>query len=152
MVELIRTNSSNQDFIELVANLDMYLKIVDGDDHNFYNQYNGLESLKHVVVAYSNKQPVGCGAFKEYNTGTVEIKRMYVNPTNRDSGIASKILKELEDWSRELNYTKSILETGLKQVEAINFYKKNNYYLIPNYEQYKGVENSLCFEKNLELN
>lgn len=151
MIEIFRTNSSNQDFIELVANLDRYLKIVDGDDHNFYNQYNGLESLNQVVIAYVNNLPVGCGAFKEYNPTTTEIKRMYVNPTNRDSGIASKILKELEDWSRELNYTKSILETGLKQVEAINLYKKNDYQLIPNYGQYKGVENSLCFEKKLTL-
>ena len=145
MIELIRTNSNNIDFIELVKSLDNYLKIVDGDDHSFYNQYNGLDSINNVVIAYIENLPVGCGAFKEYTTDATEIKRMYVNSENRTSGIASKILKELEDWTRELNHTRCVLETGLKQVEAINLYKKNNYCLISNYGQYKGVENSLCF-------
>jgi len=51
MIKLTRTNSENQDFIKLVASLDNYLKTTDGDEHQFYNQYNGIDSLNHVVVA-----------------------------------------------------------------------------------------------------
>jgi GNAT superfamily N-acetyltransferase len=75
---------------------------------------------------------------------------MYVSPSHRNKGNASKILYELENWARELSYKKCILETGKKQLEAISLYKKNGYTLTENYGQYAGVENSVCFEKLLE--
>ncbi|WP_034040993.1 GNAT family N-acetyltransferase [Wocania ichthyoenteri] len=149
MLKLIRTNFDNKDFINLVKKLDDYLTFVDGDEHDFYNQYNNIDVLNNVIVAYSNSIPVGCGAFKAFNTNTVEIKRMYTNSENRGEGIASKILKELEIWSNELGYNYCVLETGIRQVEAVQFYKKNNYTIIPNFEPYKNVENSLCFKKDL---
>jgi len=149
MLELIKTDSNNQDFIQLVKQLDSYLEITDGDEHDFYNQFNSITNLKHVVVAYLNKTPVGCGAFKAIKTHTVEIKRMYTVKTARGKGIASAILEVLEDWAKNLEYTNCVLETGIRQVEAEQFYKKCNYQIIDNYGQYIGVKNSLCFEKKL---
>lgn len=149
MLKLVRTNSENIDFINLVKKLDAYLTIVDGDDHDFYNQYNNIDVLKHVVVAYLNHTPVGCGAFKKFDNTSVEIKRMYTNPESRSGGIASKILKELEVWSNELGYNSCILETGIRQVEAVQFYKKNDYSIISNFGPYENIENSLCFKKEL---
>lgn len=149
MIEINRTDSQNLDFIDLVASLDKYLKTTDGDEHLFYNQYNVIDSLSQVVIAYENGKPIGCGAFKEYEHGISEIKRMFVKPNTRSKGVGSKILRELEDWSRELLYDKCILETGIKQTEAIYLYKKNKYCLISNYGQYKDAGNSLCFEKQL---
>jgi GNAT superfamily N-acetyltransferase len=75
---------------------------------------------------------------------------MFVSPGSRNKGIASKILSELENWASELSYTKCVLETGKRQPEAVGLYKKNGYKLIPNYGQYTGVENSVCFEKELK--
>ncbi len=75
---------------------------------------------------------------------------MYVLPEKRGHGIASLVLRELEAWAKELNYTSCILETGYKQPEAISLYKRNLYNIIPNYGQYAGVESSVCFEKVLE--
>lgn len=149
MIKLVKTNSSHKDFIGLVELLDSYLKVTDGDEHEFYNQFNSLESLKNVVIAYQDNKPVGCGAFKEYNCDTIEIKRMYTLSEARGLSIASKILKILEDWSKELEYKTSILETGNRQLEAIQFYKKNHYKICPNYGQYTNVENSVCFTKPL---
>jgi GNAT superfamily N-acetyltransferase len=74
---------------------------------------------------------------------------MYVPPVHRGKGIASVVLKELEVWAKELSYSKAILETGKKMVEAIRVYEKNSYSIIPNYGQYVGVEESVCFEKRL---
>ena len=37
----------NIDFINLVKKLDAYLKIIDGEDHAFYNQYNNIDVLKY---------------------------------------------------------------------------------------------------------
>ena len=80
----------------------------------------------------------------------MEIKRMYTSPESRGKGIASSVLSELEGWASELSYEKCILETGKKQPEAIGLYEKNGYKTIPNYGQYAGIENSLCFEKHLK--
>ena len=149
MINILRTSSENHDFIELVRLLDADLAIRDGDKHAFYDQFNKIDNIRFVVVAYINNKPAGCGAIKEYKPDTMEVKRMYVLPENRKKGIASKIITELEIWASELSYSKCILETGKGQPEAIELYKKNGYTLIPNYGQYAGVENSLCFEKRL---
>ncbi len=86
----------------------------------------------------------------ELDADTMEVKRMYVTVNYRGQGIASVVLKELEEWAAELNYDKCVLETGNKQPEAIALYKKNGYKIIPNYGQYKNVENSICFEKEIQ--
>ena len=150
MIRLIRTNSDNADFIFLVKQLDAYLKITDGDEHDFYNQFNAIDTLNHIVVAYIENQPVGCGAFKEFNQNSVEIKRMFTLAKTRGKGTATLLLKELENWATELNYSTCVLETGIRQIEAVQFYKKNLYNIIPNYGQYAGVENSICFKKILK--
>ena len=149
MINILRTSSENHDFIELVRLLDADLAIRDGDKHTFYDQFNKIDNIRYVVVAYENNIPAGCGAIKEYKPDSMEVKRMYVLPEHRKKGIASKILDELEIWASELFYSKCILETGKGQPEAIELYKKKGYTLIPNYGQYAGVKNSLCFEKRL---
>lgn len=147
MLTIKRTTSDDADFQQLVAHLDKYLSIIDGDEHAFYAQYNKIDSLKNAVVCYEGNIPLGCGAFKEFVYGTVEIKRMYVVPESRGKGIASLILKELENWAAELNYTEAILETGKKQTDAVHLYQKSGYTIIPNYGQYENVENSVCMQK-----
>ena len=149
-MKIIRTNSENKDFIDLVKLLDADLAQRDGEDHSFYAQFNKIDTIKHAIVLYENDIPLACGAIKEFDTDSMEIKRMYTLSQNRGKGIASKILSELEKWAKELSYKRCVLETGLKQPEAIALYKKNGYDVIPNYGQYIGVENSKCFEKVLE--
>jgi putative acetyltransferase len=149
MITLKRTNSADVDFTTLIKALDLDLKIRDGDEHAFYAQYNKVAAINHVVVAYQNNEAIGCGAIKEYLPTTMEVKRMYVPVTQRGKGIASLILTELESWALQLGYQTCVLETGLKQPEAIALYKKNGYQIIENYGQYAGVENSVCFKKEL---
>lgn len=149
MIEILRTNSDNKDFIKLVASLDVDLAGRDGEDHDFYTQFNKIDKIRYVVLAYDEGEPVGCGAIKEYEPRIMEVKRMFVNPDCRGKGIASKILKELEKWTSELSFKKCILETGVKQPEAIGLYKKNGYEFIANYGQYAGVTESVCFEKKI---
>ncbi len=143
------SNSENPDFLELVKHLDADLAIRDGDEHEFYNQFNKLDAIKNVVVAYLNGEAVGAGGIKQYSPGIMEVKRMFVLPENRGRGIAAEILKELEKWAGELAFKKCILETGIRQPEAIALYKKCGYKSIPNYGQYKDAPGSVCFGKLL---
>ncbi len=150
MFEIKRTKSNNQNFISLVKLLDAELAERDGEDHSYYAQFNKIDNIKYVVVAYENNEPVGCGAIKEYDNETMEVKRMFTLPEARGKGIATKVLIELEKWATELSYTKCILETGKRQPEAIALYKKNGYKNIPNYGQYAIMQNSVCFEKQIK--
>ncbi|MFH6994584.1 GNAT family N-acetyltransferase [Flavobacterium sp. FlaQc-48] len=149
MTSLKRTNSDDIDFKNLVVLLDQDLKIRDGEDHAFYNQYNKTDTIKHVIVYYENEIAVGCGAFREKQSDTVEIKRMFVHPDYRKKGIASAVLAELEIWAAEAKYACTILETGKNQPEAINLYQKLDYTIIPNYPPYEEMDNSVCMKKTL---
>ncbi|GAB6119592.1 GNAT family N-acetyltransferase [Dysgonomonas termitidis] len=148
-IEFKRTNSENEDFRELVVELEKHLTCADERAHSECKQYNKLESIKHVVVAYIDKKAVGCGAIRKYDTDTIEVKRMFVSINARKQGVGSKILVELEIWAKQLGFQKSILETGNMLPEAVRLYKKNNYIQIPNYGQYENMEKSVCFSKKL---
>lgn len=150
MTTLKRTTSDHPDFEKLVIALDAYLKIMDGEDHAFYAQFNKSNSLKYALICYEKEIAVGIGAYKEYDSKTAEIKRMYVLPEYRGKGIAKAILNELEVWAAEENYTQSILETGYLQVDAIGLYQKLGYTITENFGQYIGVENSVCMKKDIK--
>jgi len=149
MITCIQTTSANLDFQQLVKLLDAHLREKDGDEHSFYAQYNKIDAIKHVIVAYQDEVPVGCGAIKAFSAEAMEVKRMFVEPAHRGLGIATTVLNALEEWAKSLGYHKCVLETGKRQQEAIALYQKNGYQIIPNYGQYIGVDNSVCFEKKL---
>jgi putative acetyltransferase len=149
MIDIIKTDSTNPDFCGLVLLLDQYLEKIDGEEHAFYNQFNSVQKLHHVIVAYKNNMPAGCGALKKFSEDTAEVKRMYVREEYRGQGIAKQILSELEIWAAALNFSYCILETGKKQPEAIKLYQQSNYITISNYGQYANVENSVCMKKEI---
>ncbi|WP_113663000.1 GNAT family N-acetyltransferase [Pedobacter nanyangensis] len=144
-----RTTSSNPDFVALVKLLDAELAKIDGEEHGFYAQYNKIDNINHVVVVYHNDTPIACGAIKAYTADTMEVKRMFTRPNYRGKGAASLLLQQLEEWAHEMQFLKCVLETGKRQPDAIALYQKNGYHLIPNYGQYEGIHNSVCFEKIL---
>lgn len=148
-VEIKRTDSDDPDFVDLVRHLDVELAERDGSEHSYYAQFNKIDMLRNVVVACIDGKAVGCGAVKEFSPEEMEVKRMYTDPNARGKGVAFAVLNELEEWARELGYTACVLETGWRQPEAIALYRKAGYEQIPNYGQYIGMENSVCFRKVL---
>ncbi|MBC6994966.1 GNAT family N-acetyltransferase [Neolewinella lacunae] len=148
---LQRTTADHPAFRHLVRLLDAHLAVTDEDEHDFYHQYNGLEHIRHVVLAEVDGETVACGAFKEFDAATVEIKRMYTLPEHRGAGIAVAVLEELEAWATALGYRRGVLETGIRQPYAIRLYEKQGYRrMAENYGQYAGVANSVCLEKMLD--
>lgn len=148
-MKLNRANSSDPRFLILVQKLDKELSERDGKEHAFYSSHYHTEDLDHVVQVIENDKPIACGAFLISDPNTVEVKRMYTEVPFRGKGFASLVLNALEDWALEIGITNCRLETGKRQPEAIALYKKNGYSIIPNFPPYVGVENSVCFEKNL---
>lgn len=148
-LKLTRTDPGNADFLTLVTSLDKHLQERDGDEHAFYAQHNKSDTIKYVIVAYDQDTACGCGAIRSFSEDAMEVKRMYVAESYRNKGIATTILRALEDWCRELKFEICILETGKNQPEAINLYTRNGYKVMPGYGKYVDVNNSVCFRKEL---
>jgi putative acetyltransferase len=148
-MKLLRTDTSNKDFVELVRQLDDELRIRNGEEESFYAPFNKLNLIKYALVAFDGEEAVGCGALKPFSDDAMEVKRMFVPLHRRGKGIARQVLMELEKWAAEMHASRCVLETGLNNYEATALYKKNGYRLIPNYGQYAGMKTSICFEKNL---
>ncbi|MCC8154904.1 MAG: GNAT family N-acetyltransferase [Tannerellaceae bacterium] len=147
-LSFIRTNYQHRGFQQLVQQLEDELNNRYGIlQQNVYNAFNQTKGIEHVVIAIVNDKMAGCGCFKIYNTYTVEIKRFFVCKDMRGSGIASRILNELEKWALEEDFKEAILETGFKQPEAIRFYSKAGYIQIPKYDPYINQANSICMGK-----
>jgi putative acetyltransferase len=150
MVTIKRTNNNDKDFLFLITQLDKDLAERYGTLQKVYDQYNKIENLDTVVVAYKDSKPAGCGCFKKFGEESVEVKRMYVNKEMRSNGIGEAILSELEKWAAELGNKATVLELGNQQPEAIGLYRKRGYNIIPNYGQYIGMETSICMKKDLK--
>ncbi|CAI8918700.1 GNAT family N-acetyltransferase [Chryseobacterium sp. IT-36CA2] len=146
-MHILRTDSSNTDFQNLVKSLDATLSEHNGENDDFFAQFNTIDTIKNCIVAYVGDIPAACGAFKPFSKDTVEIKRMFTNPEFRKKGLGSAIVKELENWAVELNFKKAVLETSQDLKSAISVYERQGFHRIPNYGQYIGVEQSVCYEK-----
>ena len=113
------------------------------------NTTNSIRSLtsKPRSSPVTATEPSVAAASNDSTQHTVEIKRMFVRPENRGSGAAKQLLDELEKWAIEFGCSRAVLETGMKNPEAIRFYTKSGYATIENYGQYVGMETSICMAK-----
>ena len=146
----LRTTPAHSEYRRLVRALDLDLAVTDGDDHAFYAQYNGSDDIEHVVLLLDGGAALACGALKPFADRTMEVKRMYTADLARSRGLAGTVLEELETWAAELGCERLVLETGKRQTAALRLYARHGYRrLEENYGPYAGVENSVCFAKDL---
>jgi putative acetyltransferase len=144
-----RTNSNDSDFQQLISRLDNELWNELKEDQATYDQYNKVPDINTAIVLYEDEKPAASGCFKKYNENTVEIKRMFVEKNYRGKGLSKLILKELENWAMESGFQYAILETSVRFKTACSLYMNAGYIVIENYDQYKGLEESVCMKKNL---
>jgi putative acetyltransferase len=149
MFTVKRTTTEHPDFIKLVSLLDHELWVELNEDQSIYEQYNKVPDIKTAIIIYDDDKPVACGCFKVYDDEMVEIKRMYVDKAYRGKGISKLVLNELEKWAIEAGFQYAILETSAYFNVAQNLYTKAGYVVIPNYDQYEGLEESVCMKKKL---
>ena len=101
------------------------------------------------LVAWVDGDAVGCGGIRQYDEATGEIKRMYTKPEARRRGISRVVLEELEARARAVGYARLVLETGIRQPEAIALYESAGYASIEPYGFYKNAPGSRCYAKDL---
>ena len=149
MLTMIRCNGADPTFATLTQALDRDLRKLYGEQMDFYGAFNLSNDVEHALYAELDGEPVGCGCFKPFSEGTVEMKRVFVHSSQRGKGIARELMSTLETWARELGYRTAVLETGILQPEAIHLYEAAGYERIPNYPPYEGVAESICYQKAL---
>jgi len=122
-------------------------------DHAEFASPNGAFFVGHL-----DAMPVVCGAWRRRSnvefagtTNTAEIKRMYVAPPARGLGLARRMLSHLEATAAAAGAQAMILETGLKQPEAIALYESAGYVPIPGFGFYRDSDVNRCFAKLLDL-
>ncbi len=148
-IELLHTDSNHPAFQQLAAEMEKELFIRDGELAEINHALNKIGFIQNVVVALSGDEAVACGAFREFDSDSAELKRMYVQDSHRNKGLASKILNELESIAKTKGYKYAVLETGKNQPEAVAFYLKHGYEQVSSFGKYIDSINSIYFRKKL---
>jgi putative acetyltransferase len=105
------------------------------------------DDMTVYYVAFEDEVPVGCAGLRRRDAEHGEIKRMYVDPAVRGTGVAVALLRRVEDDARAFGWTRLVLETGERQPEAMRFYEREGYRSIPPFGYYVGSSISRCYEK-----
>ena len=108
-----------------------------------------VDPLARFVIAYVLGEAVGCGALVTVAPGVGEIKRMWVHPAHRRTGVARRILAALERYAERSDLSCLILETGSRQPEAISLYEGMGFTRTEPYGEYIGNPTSVCYEKKI---
>ena len=150
-MEIRFVDADNADFLALVQQLDEYYFQVVGEVHRRYAKYNDPHLLNARMAAYQDGKAAGCGAWKKIDEGTFEVKRIYIAPAFRRKGVASALIRALEQDVAAHGYTRAILETARTTDDSAALYHKLGYREIAYYGSPAGAENCRCFEKMLTV-
>ena len=101
------------------------------------------------VIAYADDQPLACGALRPLGEAVAEVRRMYVHREHRRRGFARAVLHRLEAEAHRLGYSKLVLETGYKQISAMQLYEACGFRRIPPLGEYANDPTSVCYERIL---
>src|SRR3954453_8343738 len=102
------------------------------------------------LIVYRAGTPVGCGGVRGLDSGAAELKRMYVAPAARGTGLGRRLVAALETEARALGVRRLVLETGVRQAAALALYQATGFRPIPLYGEYcLSPETSVCMGKEL---
>ncbi|WP_131881623.1 GNAT family N-acetyltransferase [Curtobacterium sp. PhB191] len=124
------------------------------DDHEPGTPPSAADVPVFLVARTDEGRPIACGGLRPLadsvvGPASVEVKRMYVEPGARGSGVATAVLRALERAGRDLGARQIVLETGTLQPDAIRFYEREGYEQIPLFGSYIGSSESLCFSRSV---
>ncbi len=128
----------------LVADLQQeFVRRYGGPDETHLDAAMFADGSGAFFVGYLDEEPVGMGGWRRRpdvqalgRATAAEIKRMYVVPRAQRRGFARALLAHLEDSARQFEADLMVLESGLKQPEALALYESAGYVPIPAYGIY----------------
>jgi len=122
-----------------------------GANHFSLDPEQVAEGVGAFLVVYRGRTPLGCGAVRRLDPETAELKRMYVVPSARSTGLGRRLVAALEAEARALRVRRLVLETGTRQLAALALYRALGFRPIPLYGEYcLSPDTSVCLGKELE--
>ena len=154
---ILRVGIDHPDAVRLIAEVQAeYVVRYGGPDETPLDPAMFQDPAGAFFVGYLGAEPVATGAWRRRTdvavfgtSDTAEIKRMYVGAGHRGRGLARAMLAHLEATALAAGASASILETGLRQPEAIALYESSGYRPVPGFGYYKEAPLSRCFAKLL---
>ncbi len=146
-MDICFVSPENRDFRSLAAQLDAYYYTLVGDVQDRYADVNRPENMDALAVAYVGEKAVACGAWKARGQTIAEIKRIYVLPEYRRQGVATALIRALEENALAKGMRKFLLETATTTGQSHGLYLSLGYRITDYYGSPAGAENCLCFVK-----
>jgi GNAT superfamily N-acetyltransferase len=155
-LEIRRVGYGQPDAMRLIAEVQAeYVQRYGGQDDTPLEHAMFEPPAGSFFVGYVAGEAVATGAWRRSTvaafgtTATAEIKRMYVVPRLRGAGAARRMLAHLEASAAATGVQALVLETGLRQPEAIALYESSGYTPVPGFGYYRDAPLSRCFGKLL---
>lgn len=135
---------------ELVAKLDAWMTPLYPPASNHCLPVSEMQDdVTWAWLAMVDDQPVGCACLSLATAGIAEIKRVYVDESQRGSGIARQLMETLEAQARQLGEPTIYLETGIYQPAAIRLYEKMGFHTTAPFGHYQPDPLSVFMMKPL---
>ncbi|MEZ0447142.1 GNAT family N-acetyltransferase [Cellulomonas sp. ICMP 17802] len=122
------------------------------ESYERYDAETGVGMLS-TVVARIDGHAVGCASLRAtgdgFPAGSGELKKVWVADEARGTGVARALLAAIEDDARAHGLTSVVLQTGIRQPEAVTLYRTAGYRPAPPFAPYADDFLSLCFAKDV---
>ena len=133
-----------------------YEEIYGGQDETPFIAAQFVPPVGYFVVGYADGVAVACGGWRARDDaepplrdGDAEIKRMFVRAAYRGRGVARAVLVDLEAAAARAGRRRMVLETGLRQPQAIGLYVSAGYAPMAPFGTYRDAEGSRYYSKSL---
>ena len=150
MYTIAITPSTDPTVNALIAEFDRYQSTLYPEESNHLLDLTSLPQNQLIVmVIRKGEEAVGCGAIVLDDTGSGEMKRVFINPTHRGQRLGEKLLAELETAALQRGCRTLQLETGIHQHAAICLYQRCGYEVCDAFAPYQPDPLSVFMVKPL---
>ena len=105
--------------------------------------------LKLIAVSKTNGEIVACIAYRTFEPGVAEMKRLYVKPAHRGRHLGRILAERIIAIARERGFDKIILDTMVEMKAAQQLYDQLGFRIIPPYD-HQDPHRIVCYEKQLQ--
>jgi putative acetyltransferase len=150
VIELSIENPDQPEIIALLAASDAYMASLYPAESNHMLDIASLQRPEVTfIVARVDGKALGCGAVVDSSEGWAEVKRMFVSPEARGRKLGRRLMDRIEVVAAERGASMLRLETGGRQPEALELYRRSGFVEIGPFGKYRPDPLSLFMEKPL---
>ena len=103
----------------------------------------------HLVGVRVDGELAGIGGVELMDDGVAELKRFYVVPAHRGTGVADAVMAALVEHATRNGARALLLETGDRQHAAMRFYARHGFAEVPRFGPYVDCATSVCMRREL---